>query len=165
MTHFINKFISAKTNLYQENISEFTSQAEHSSLQSMTHKELFSESENLTQQPLSSPIPDKTMSPSLEQITLSNEYNQNAIYQQKNIAQTDNYSFNQYASSPPPKKSFCIEALLSKHDPGDTNVNNDKSQSLNFTSEEDVFQKYTSDRDYTSSPDETSRLDFYSKLL
>lgn len=161
MTHLISKYISARTSLYQENTVELPSNSEHISLQSMTHKELFSESENSIQLPLSS-TPDRIMSPSLEQTTLSNEYNHGAIYQQKNIARNDSYLFNQYTSSPPPKKSFCIDALLSKHDVEDANSNNKKSLGINqFVAEEDVFQTYNTERDYTSSPDETSRLDTY----
>lgn len=61
-----------------------------------------------------------------------------------------------YQTSMPPKKSFCIDALLSKNgQSAGANAGQHSPETIRYLSEEDMAQKYGDDnREYASSPDE-----------
>lgn len=91
-------------------------------------------------------VSPRTMSPSPEQrISISN-YNSDG-YQPNYVNPLQSYQ----TTAMPPKKSFCIDALLSKN-----NQNGDHSPDANrFSNDEDVAHKYHDDqREYASSPDD-----------
>lgn len=108
---------------------------------------------------------ENAMSPSLDHRgDVSHEYQLNGNYQtnfiNRNGSGTGSGAMNQYTSSPPPKNSFCIDALLSKNQT-DNMAGNERSSpetanNNRFMTDDDVFRKFSDERDYTPSPDETT---------
>lgn len=108
---------------------------------------------------------ENAMSPSLDHRgDVTHDYQLNGNYQpnfiNRNGSGTCAGSMNQYTSSPPPKNSFCIDALLSKNQTDNmTNQERSSPEPTNnnrFMTDEDVFRKYSDEREYTPSPDETT---------
>lgn len=91
-------------------------------------------------------VSPRTMSPSPEQRTPINGYSSDN-YQPNYINPLQSHQ----TTVVPPKKSFCIDALLSKN-----SRNGDHSPDANhFSNDEDVAHKYHDDqREYASSPDD-----------
>ena len=123
-----------------------------------THPALIAQAQNQSFSPRS----QEAMSPTPEDRHYTNGYQPNGNFTQSNYIHRIgvNDSKNQYTLSPPPlKKSFCIDALLSKNQ---SENNNDERSAANvnrFLTDEDSFRKYTDDRaECTPSPeDDTSR--------
>lgn len=60
-----------------------------------------------------------------------------------------------YQTSVPPKKSFCIDALLSKNNQNTMRSGRHSPETIRYINDDDGSQKYSDDnREYTSSPDE-----------
>lgn len=189
----ITKYISLNSHLTANNINNNNSKLNrrlpltpHPIVNSMPHQpEFLSNSppshHSLSPPPLSQESP---MSPSPEHRNNNGNsgpppppppstdgYQPNGIYLDNNYlprttigSNNNNSIMSQYTmSTSPPKKSFCIDALLSKTQTDQQQHNNgDRSVSPNsnrFLSDEDNFRKYSEDRgDFTPSPDgDTSR--------
>lgn len=91
-------------------------------------------------------VSPRTMSPSPEQRISISSYSSDG-YQPNYVNPLQSYQ----TTAMPPKKSFCIDALLSKN-----NQNGDHSPDANrFSNDEDAAHKYHDDqREYASSPDD-----------
>lgn len=89
----------------------------------------------------------ETMSPPPDHRNMTNGYHYNSGSYQSNFVN----AVNSYTTNLQPKKSFCIDALLSK-----SKVNGNQSPpTTKPSSEDEAIQQYTDDRrDYASSPDD-----------
>lgn len=96
-----------------------------------------------------SPHSQEAMSPSAEKLNSNGYSHSNEIYQ--------HMSTNHFTSSPPPRKSFCIDALLSKSQSGLCgDINADRSIHANdCMTDEEALKRFSEDRkDSTPSPDD-----------
>lgn len=90
----------------------------------------------------------RTMSPPSEHRSAINYSNDG--YQPNYIG-----SIASYQTSVPPKKSFCIDALLSKNNQNPIKSGQHSPETIRYLNDDDMSHKYNDDnREYTSSPDE-----------
>ncbi|XP_037039552.1 transcription factor LBX1 [Bradysia coprophila] len=116
--------------------------------EAMPHRSEYNSSIENNSSPINchSPHSQEAMSPSAEKITSNGYSHSKEIYQH-----------NHFTSSPPPRKSFCIDALLSENQSGLCgDINADRSIHANdCMTDEEALKRFSEDRkDLTPSPDD-----------
>lgn len=128
-------------------------------LEAMPHRSDYSNSIENNSSPINchSPHSPEAMSPSAEKLNTNGYSHSKDVYQQ-HISTT-----NHFTSSPPPRKSFCIDALLSENQSGICGeITSDRSIHANdCMTDEEALKRFSEDRrDLTPSPDDAiSRFD------
>lgn len=117
--------------------------------EAMPHRPEYSSSIDNNSSPINchSPHSQEAMSPSADKLNSNGYSHSNEIYQHSN----------HFTSSPPPRKSFCIDALLSKNQSGLCgDMNAERSVHVNdCMSDEEALKRFSEDRkDLTPSPDD-----------
>lgn len=114
--------------------------------EAMPHRSEYNSSIENNSSPINchSPHSQEAMSPSAEKLNSNGYTHSNEIYQH-------NMSTNHFTSSPPPRKSFCIDALLSNGQ-----INAERSIHANdCMTDEEALKRFSEDRkDLTPSPDD-----------
>lgn len=117
----------------------------------MPHRSEYNNSIENNSSPINchSPQSQEAMSPSAEKMNSNGYSHSNEIYQ--------HMSTNHFTSSPPPRKSFCIDALLSTQKSGLCGeINAERSIHGNdCMTDEEALKRFSEDRkDLTPSPDD-----------
>lgn len=120
--------------------------------EAMPHRSEYSIENNSSPLNCHSPQSQEAMSPSAEKSNSNGYSHSNDIYQH-NLKMSTNH----FTSSPPPRKSFCIDALLSGNQSGLCgDINAERSiHSNDCMTDEEALKRYSEDRkDLTPSPDD-----------